>query len=132
MRPSRAGYCLNEGILVMMYGILKALLSGIIIALVSEISRRSPALGALIISLPLLSVFAMIWLWQDTHDPERLAAHAQATFWYVLPSLPMFLVMPMLLRSGVAFYPSIALGCLLTIILYAIMIAGLRYFGITL
>jgi hypothetical protein len=116
----------------MMYGILKALLSGIIIALVSEISRRSPALGALIISLPLLSVFAMIWLWQDTHDPERLAAHAQATFWYVLPSLPMFLVMPMLLRSGVAFYPSIALGCLLTIILYAIMIAGLRYFGITL
>ena len=116
----------------MMYGILKALLSGIIIALVSEISRRSPALGALTISLPLLSVFAMIWLWQDTRDPERLATHAQATFWYVLPSLPMFLVIPLLLRSGVAFYPALALGCLLTMTLYGIMISGLRYFGISL
>jgi F0F1-type ATP synthase assembly protein I len=116
----------------MMYGLLKALISGILIAVVSETSRRNPALGALIVSLPLVSIFAMIWLWQDTHDPERLAAHADATFWYVLPSLPMFLIIPMLLRAGMAFYPALGLGCLLTIMLYAIMIAGLRYFGITL
>lgn len=76
----------------MFYLAIKALLSGVIIAAVSEIAKRSPGFGALVASLPLVSVLGMFWLWRDTHDPARMAAHASSTFWFVLPSLPMFLL----------------------------------------
>jgi hypothetical protein len=83
---------------------IRALLSGLIVALVALVARRNPAAGALIASLPLVSLLGMIWLWHDTRDTVRLAAHAEATFWYVLPSLPMFLAVPALLRHGVGFW----------------------------
>jgi glycopeptide antibiotics resistance protein len=104
----------------LLYLIVKAGLSGIIIAIVSEVARKAPGFGALIASLPLISILGMIWLWRDTNDPVRLADHAQATFWFVLPSLPMFLLVPMLLKRGVAFWPALAAGCLLTILLYVL------------
>jgi hypothetical protein len=116
----------------MMYFITKAALSGLIIALVSEVAKRSPSLGALIASLPLISILAMIWLWRDTGDTVRLAAHAQATFWYVIPSLPMFLLMPALLRHGVSFWAALAAGCVLTVALYAIAVVIAARFGIRL
>lgn len=103
---------------VMGYLILKAALSGVIIAIVSEVARRAPGLGALIASLPLISVLGMIWLWRDTADPIRMAEHASATFWYVLPSLPMFLLIPALLKRGMGFWPALGAGCALTIALY--------------
>lgn len=102
----------------MIYLLLKAGISGLIIAAVSEIAKRSPGFGALVASLPLISVLGMMWLWRDTHDPKRLADHAQATLWYVLPSLPMFALIPALLRRGVAFWPALGAGCVLTILLY--------------
>ena len=105
----------------LLYLILKAALSGVIIAIVSEVAKRSPGVGALIASLPLVSVLGMIWLWRDTRDPERMAAHAGATFWYVLPSLPMFLLIPALLKRGVPFWAALAGGCALTIALYLLM-----------
>lgn len=105
----------------MIYLLVKALLSGLIIAVVSEVAKRSPGAGALIVSLPLVSILGMIWLWRDTADPARLATHAQATFWYVLPSLPMFLVVPALLRRGVGFWPALLAGCALTVALYLAM-----------
>lgn len=106
----------------MLYLIIKAAVSGVIIALVSEISKRYPGVGGLIASLPLVSVLGMLWLWRDTGDVSRLADHAQATFWFVLPSLPMFVLIPALLKQGVGFYPALAAGCLLTIALYALMV----------
>ena len=106
----------------MTYLILKALISGVLIAAVSEVSKRFPGLGGLIASLPLVSVLGMIWLWRDTADPARLADHATATFWFVLPSLPMFLLIPLLLKRGVAFWPALAAGCALTMLLYLAMI----------
>lgn len=99
----------------MLYLAIKAILSGIIIAAISEIAKRSPGLGALIASLPLVSVLGMMWLWRDTEDPVRMAAHAEATFWFVLPSLPMI---PLMLRNGVSFWVALAAGCGLTIGLY--------------
>ena len=102
----------------MAYLIVKALLSGVIIAAVSEIAKRSPPFGALVASLPLVSVLGMIWLWRDTRDPVRMEAYVWATFWYVIPSLPMFLLLPGLLRRGVPFWPALGAGCLLTILLY--------------
>ncbi len=115
-----------------LYWAIKALISGAIIATVSEVARRYPAGGALIASLPLVSVVGMIWLWRDTHDTARLATHAGATLWYVLPSLPMFAVIPALLRSGVGFWPALAVGCAVTILLYVITVAVLARFGVAL
>lgn len=115
----------------MLQALVKALVSGMIVAAVSETARRSAALGALIASLPLISVLGMIWLWQGTHDPARLAAHSSATFWYVLPSLPMFLVMPWLWQHGFGFWLGLALGCMLTVALYIVATAMLARFGIS-
>lgn len=116
----------------MTYLLIKAILSAIIIVAVSEIARRNAGMGALLASLPLISVLGMIWLWRDTQDSARMAAHAQATFWYVLPSLPMFLLIPTLLKRGVDFWPALAAGCVLTMLLYLGMSAMLGRFGINL
>jgi hypothetical protein len=116
----------------MLYLAVKAALSGVIIAIVSETARRSPTLGALIVSLPLVSILGILWLWHDTSDADRIAAHAQSTFWYVLPTLPMFLVMPAMLRHGIGFWPTLATSCALTFVLYLATIWTLQKFGITL
>ncbi len=114
------------------YLVVKAVISAIIIVAVSEAAKRSPALGALIASLPLVSLLGMVWLWSDTGDEARIAAHAEATFWYVLPSLPMFLLLPAMLRAGVPFWLSLAAGGCLTAILYLVMTAILARFGVSL
>ena len=111
----------------MLYLTVKAALSGILIAIISEVAKRYPGVGGLIASLPLVSVLGMIWLWRDKPDAANMAAHAEATFWFVLPSLPMFLLIPAMLRNGFGFWTSLAAGCLLTVALYALMVwAGPR------
>ena len=116
----------------MVYLIIKALLSGVIIMAVSEIARRSSTFGALVVSLPLVSLLAIIWLWRDTKDVVRIANHAEATFWYVIPSLPMFLVLPWMLRSGVSFWVALAGACVMTILLYGLTVLIAARFGIRL
>ena len=112
--------------------VIKAIVSGVIVAIVSEVAKRSPALGALIVSLPLVSILAIIWLWSETGDRLRIADHAEATFWYVLPSLPMFLALPAMLRSGMGFWLALALSALLTTVLYLAMVWILGRFGVSL
>ena len=105
-----------------MWGLVaKAMLSGALIAAISEVGKRLPTLGALIASLPLISVLGMILIWHARPDVENMAVHAGATFWYVLPSLPMFLLIPYLLRGGLGFWPSLLAGCALTVGLYMLM-----------
>jgi hypothetical protein len=116
----------------MLWLAFKALISGIIVAAVSEIAKRYPGFGGLIASLPLVSVLGMLWLWQAKPDAANMAAHAEGTFWFVLPSLPMFLAIPAMLRAGFNFYIALALGCVLTIILYLGMIALAPRLGIRL
>ena len=116
----------------MLYFAIKAALSRPTAALISETAKRSPAFGALVASLPLISIMAVTWLWRDTADAARIASHMQAIFWYVLPSLPLFLLMPALLRGGVGFWPALVSGCILTVILYLITAAMLARFGIRL
>jgi hypothetical protein len=115
-----------------MYFTIKVVLSALLVATVSEIAKRNPAFGALVASLPLISILGMLWLWRDTHDTARLAAHSEATFWYVLPSLPMFLLLPFMLRSGVPFLLAMSISIVTTILLYLGMVFVLRRFGITL
>lgn len=114
----------------MVYFIIKCALSGIIIAVVSEVAKRSPSFGALIVSLPLVSLLGILWLWRDTGDAERIASLAQSTFWYVLPSLPMFLILPAMLRAGTGFWSSMGASCALTVLLYFIVAWSLAKFGI--
>ena len=116
----------------MLYLAAKALLSGVIIAIVSEVAKRSPALGALILSLPLISILAFIWLWRENSGTEQIAALSQSTFFLVLPTLPMFLVLAALLKGGTGFWPALGLSALLTIFLYAAMVWALSRFGISL
>jgi hypothetical protein len=116
----------------MLYFIAKVVISGIIVAIVSVVAKRYPGAGGLIASLPLISMLGMIWLWRDTNDPVRMAAHSEATFWFVLPSLPMFLLIPYALRQGFSFWLSLVLGCMVTMALYAAMIWVAPRFGIRL
>jgi hypothetical protein len=116
----------------MLYLFLKAAISGVVVAAVSEIAKRYPGYGGLVASLPLVSVLGMIWLWRDTHDARNMAAHATGTFWFVLPSLPMFLLIPALLRRGMSFYPALAAGCALTMGLYLLTVWLAPRVGITL
>ena len=103
----------------MLYLFIKAAISGVIVAAASEVARRWPGIGGLIVSLPLVSLLAFVWLWRDTGDGERVAQLATSAFWFFLPSMPLFLVLPALLRSGVGFWLALALGVGLTITLYA-------------
>jgi accessory gene regulator protein AgrB len=110
----------------------KALLAGTMIAAISEIGKRLPATAALVASLPLVSILGMIFLWRAKPDAENMAVHAEATFWYVLPSLPMFLLVPYLLRSGWSFWLALFAGCALTVILYSGLMATAPRFGLRL
>jgi hypothetical protein len=105
----------------MWYLVLKAAISGVLVAAASEVARRFPGWGALIASLPLVSVLGMMWLWHDRPDAANMAAHAEATFWFVLPSLPMFLAIPWMLRSGINFWAALLVGCAMTMALYLLM-----------
>jgi hypothetical protein len=74
----------------------------------------------------------MIWIFQESKDTQKLITHAEGTFWYVLPSLPMFLLMPWMMRKGLSFYWSLTAGILLTVILYVIMTKILARMGLNL
>ncbi|MBO9575926.1 MAG: DUF3147 family protein [Sphingobium sp.] len=114
-----------------MFGLVaKALLSGALIVAIAEIGKRAPTFAALVASLPLVSVLGMMLLWHGRPDAENMAQHAQATFWYVLPSLPMFLLVPALLRHGASFWLSLLAGCVLTVLLYGLMTMVGRRFGL--
>ena len=80
--------------------------------------------------LPLVSVLGMIWIYQETHDIPRIAEHSQATFWFVLPSLPMFLILPAMLRHGVGFYLALTINCAITALLYLAMVKAGAFFGV--
>lgn len=110
----------------------KALLAGALIVAIAEIGKRLPTVAALVASLPLVSVLGMILLWYERPDAENMAVHAEATFWYVLPSLPMFLAIPALLRAGLPFWMALAAGCALTMALYLAMAQFGPRFGIRL
>ena len=110
--------------------IAKALLAGAMIAAISEIGKRLPATAAIVASLPLVSVLGMIFLWHAKPDTENMAVHVQATFWYVLPSLPMFLLIPVMLRSGTSFWIALGVGCAITVGLYLLMVHFGPRFGL--
>jgi hypothetical protein len=116
----------------MLYLLAKALISGALIAIASEVAKRSPSFGALIVSLPLVSLLAFIWLWHDTGDKQAVGSLSKSTFWFVLPSLPMFLTFPALLKGGFGFWTALGLACAVTVTLYFAMVFVMARLGVTL
>ena len=116
----------------MIWYIVKLLVSAGIIVLISELSKKLPLLASLVASLPLISVLGMIWMYGEKVETEKIAAHAEGTFWYVLPSLPMFLVMPWMMKKGISFPASLSMGIVLTGKLYFLMTRMLAKFGLNL
>jgi hypothetical protein len=114
----------------MWYYAVKVLLSAGIIVAVAEVAKVNATLGALIKSLPLISILAMIWLYVDTQDTGKIAELSTSTFWLVLPTLPMFLVLPALLKHGLGFYPSLAISIAMMALCYAAALPMLARFGI--
>jgi hypothetical protein len=114
----------------MLYATLKVLLTSVLVVAVSETAKRSALFGAVIASIPLTSVLAMIWLYIDTGDTEKVARLASGIFWLVLPSLVLFVSLPLLLRGGVEFYASLAISVAATVAAYFVMIYGLRLVGV--
>ena len=104
----------------MLYLIIKAAISGVIVSAVSEIARRYPGWGGLLASLPLTSLLAMLWLWRDSSDAERVAELSQSTIWFFVPSVPLFIALPILIRNGVGFWLSMAIVVAGTLALYAL------------
>lgn len=101
---------------------LKAAISGALIAAASEIARRWPGIGGLIVSLPLVSLLTFLWVWRDTGDSQRVAELSQSAFWFFLPSMPMFLVLPAMLRTGVGFWLALTVSIAFTVMLYSGML----------
>ena len=116
----------------MLYSIVKVTTSALLIVAISEVSKRATTLGALLASLPLVSLLAMMWLYIDTGDRSKVADLASSIFWLVLPSLALFLILPVLLRAGRAFWPSLAISSVVTAALYLGEVWLLRRIGIEL
>jgi len=117
----------------MLWYSIKLVLTAAIIVVISEVSKKLPILGSLIASLPLISILGMIWMYGEKTDTEKIASHSVGTFWYVIPSLPMFLVMPWLMRKwGISFPLALGIGVILTGVLYLLTTKILTRFGMSL
>jgi hypothetical protein len=102
----------------MIYLVTKFATTALIVVLVSELAKRSTLAGAILASIPTISVLAMIWIYLETRDTARLAAFSIDIVWLVLPSLVLFAVLPTLLRMGVGFWWSLAAGIAATALAY--------------
>ena len=112
--------------------VTKYAITSLLIVLVSELAKRSDKVGALVSSLPLVTVMVMIWLYVENQGVDKVARHAYYTFWYVLPTLPMLLLTPALMVRGFNFWLSLCAGVILTLILFLATVSVARLFGIDL
>lgn len=110
--------------------IIKVVLSAVLIVTVSEASKKSSLIGGILASVPLLSVLAMIWLYIDTKNIQKVSQLSTSVFWLVIPSLSLFLVLPVLLKMKIDFYLALSISIIIMIILYYLMIFLLGKFGI--
>lgn len=115
----------------MVWLLTKYAITALLVVAISEIAKRSDRLGGLIAALPMVTVLTLIWLYLERQPTEKIGNHAWYTFWYVLPTLPMFLVFPRLLQKF-GFWPALLLCTLLTMVLFVVLAYVLRQFDIQL
>jgi hypothetical protein len=109
---------------------VKLFISAAIIVIVTKIQLFNDKLSALLIALPFTSLVAMVWMHAEKQTPQRIANHAEGTFWFVLPTLPMFLILPWMLRHGWGFWPALGANCAITAGLFWLMVVILRRAGV--
>ena len=111
---------------------IKVLITAVVVVAVSELGKRSSFWGAVLASLPLTSLLAFVWLYRGTGNVEAVVSLSHGIFWLVLASLPLFLILPAMLKSGVSFWPAFGASCLVTAGLYFGLVWVLRRFGVQL
>lgn len=116
----------------MTYLLLKTLLTALVIVAISEISRRYNFFAALLASLPLTSILAFLWIYIEQKNAHTVAELSYSVFWLVLPSLAFFLILPVLIKTGINFYLSLALSCGGMALFYVIYVVALKRLGISL
>ncbi len=116
----------------MLYAALKVLLTAVLVVAISEAAKRSTLLGGILASLPVTSLLAFIWVYGETGDTAKIANLSVSIFWYVLPSLVLFVALPLLLMRGVDFWLSLVIASALTFAAYALMTSILARFDMTL
>ena len=109
----------------------KYLVTAAIVIAVSELAKRSDRLGGFVAALPLVTFLALIWLYVDKQPQAKIASHAWYTFWYVLPTLPMFLAFPVLLPR-IGFWLTMLASIGLTVTCFGLFALLVRQFGIQL
>lgn len=111
--------------------ITKYFLTAAVVVIVSEAARRSDRLGGFLGALPLVTVLALVWLYVEKQPQDKIANHAWYTFWYVVPTLPMFLVFPVLLPR-IGFWPTLLACVVITVVCFGLFALAVRRFGIEL
>jgi len=110
--------------------LIKTVISALVIAVVSEIAKRSTYFAAIIASLPLVSILAIIWIYLDSKNAQQVIAFSYGVFWAILPSILFFIILPFLLKLNLNFYCALAISCLAMAGGYAIYVAILKKFGV--
>ncbi len=113
-----------------MYYLIKIVASAVLIVLISEIAKKSSFWGAILASLPFISIIAFIFLYQETRNIEKIRGLSTDVFWLVIPSLALFITLPILLKKGYGFYPSLGFSCLITVVCYFVLTQVLKHYGI--
>ena len=109
-----------------MYYLTKLIVTCALVVAISEVAKRSSLVAAVLASFPLVSILAMVWLYLDTQDSDKVAGLARSIFWLVIPSLLLFISLPILLRSGVNFFVGLLVSIGLTAAGYFLMVLVLQ------
>ncbi len=116
----------------MAYYVIKLVITAVLIVLISEISKRSSFVAAILASVPLVSVLAILWLYIDTKDVGKISALTTSIFWLVIPSLAFFITLPVLLKQNINFYLSLGVSIAITVGCYFLMVTVLSRYGVRL
>lgn len=122
---------INKGGNLMAWLITKYFVTAAVVVLISELAKRSDRLGGLVAALPMVTLLTLIWLYVEKQPEQKIANHAWYTFWYVVPTLPMFLAFPALLQRF-GFWPALLAGMVITLVSFVLFALLVRRFGIDL
>lgn len=111
--------------------VTKYLITAAVVVLISEVAKRSDKLGGLIAALPLVTFLALIWLYVEKAPADKISNHAWYTFWYVVPTLPMFLAFPFLF-DRLGFWPALGISVVITLVCFAVFAILVKHFGVEL
>jgi len=112
--------------------IVKYAVTALVVVAISEIAKAYEKLGAFLGALPVVTIMILFWLFIETKDTEKIAQYSTLTFWYVIPTLPSFLIIPMLLKKGFNFWASIGIAAAATFVFFGLIILIARQLGVKL